>query len=149
MTGEQEVVVSEWDIPGQGTWSLAYRPAGGDHSLSLLVNGFEISMGMGYDIPDVTEIGFSATVKKDEGLYTLYGLVTERIRTVRAEALDPDDWSESATVALPEALATDGTTLRSFVMLRPPVDNVTALVGLDWSGQVVQRIPFLGPFQEP
>ena len=41
-----------------------------------------------------------------------------------------------------ESTATVGDPLRAFVLTRPPVENVIALVGLDSEGRIAQRIPF-------
>ncbi|MDO9455976.1 hypothetical protein [Nocardioides sp.] len=115
--------------------------------MALFVNGGERQGGSGFDIPGTTEIGFGGGLKRGEGNYYLYGLTTSRIRVVRAESRDQAHSSEAETVALIEATADDGSPMRFFVLVRPPVDNVTALMGLDRDGQVVQRIPLPGPFE--
>jgi hypothetical protein len=97
-----------------------------------------------FDIPDVTEIEFAGGLTPGHFLYFLYGLVTSRIQVVRAESHKPDRWSEVMDAALPGVTASDGTPLRTFVLVRPPIDDVSALVGLDQSGQVVQRLPLYG-----
>ena len=97
---------------------------------------------MGFDIPEVIEIGFSGGLTPGKGHYFLYGLVTARIHLVREESHDAARGSEVMTSALPGGTASDGTALRTLVLVRPPVDDVRALVGLDRAGQVVQRIPF-------
>lgn len=140
MTDEQEVVAAEGKVTDQQAWKLLYRRADGEHCIRLLVNGTKLEEACGFDIPDVTEIGFAAGLTPGQGHYFLYGLVTARIQVVRAESHAPEHWSEAIAVALPGATATDGTTLGVFVLVRPPIDDVTALVGLDRSGQVVQRI---------
>ena len=142
MREEQEVVAAEGTTPQQQTWTLMYQPADGQHSLRLLLNGGEHDAASGLDIPDVTEIGFAGGLTPGHGLYFLYGLVTSRIQVVRAESHEADRWSEVMTAALPGATASDGAPLRTFVLVRPPIDDVSALVGLDQAGQVVQRIPF-------
>jgi hypothetical protein len=76
------------------------------------------------------------------GNYYLYGLVTSRIRTVRTEGGERGAHTDVATSALPGATANDGSALRTFVLVRPPVDDVTALVGLDRHGRVAQEIRF-------
>jgi len=144
MTEEQEVVAAEGTTPQQETWTLLYRPAGGQHSLRLLVDGGEHDAASGFDIPDLTEIGFAGGLTTGRGLFFLYGLVTSRIQVVRAESHEAARWSEVTTAVIPGATASDGTALRTFVLLRPPIGDVSALVGLDRAGQVVQRIPFPG-----
>ena len=114
----------------------------------MLLNGAVHEEGSGFDLPDTTEIGFSSGLKPGCGHYLLYGLVTSRIRTVRAESRDVKQWSDVLTTPLPEATTEEGSPLRSFVLVRPPVDDVTALVGLDLDGRVVQRIPFIGTFDD-
>ncbi|MFA6574426.1 MAG: hypothetical protein WCS84_03320, partial [Nocardioides sp.] len=59
MSEEQEVVAAEGTTPRQHTWTLLYQPAGGRHSLRLLVNGGEQEAAWGFEIPEVTEIGFA------------------------------------------------------------------------------------------
>jgi hypothetical protein len=147
MSDEREVVAAEGTAPNGDTWMLLYRPEGegGRHHLAFLVNGGESESGSGFDMPDTTEIGFGGGLTQGPGNYYLYGLVTSRIHTVRAESHEERDRSEVSTAALLGATANDGGALRTFVLVRPPVEDVTALVGLDRGGQVVQRIPFSGP----
>ncbi|MFA6300081.1 MAG: hypothetical protein WC642_12990 [Nocardioides sp.] len=142
MSEEQEVVAAEGTTPRQHTWTLLYQPAGGHHSVRLAINGVEHEAASGFDIPEVTEIGFAGGLTPGRGQYFLYGLVTSRIHVVRAESHEAARWSDVMTAALPGATASDGTALRTFVLARPPIDDVSALVGLDRDGQVVQRIPF-------
>lgn len=146
MSESREVVAAEGTTPNGETWTLLYRPEGegGRHHLALFVNGGERESGSGFDIPDTTEIGFGGGLTPGHGNYYLYGLVTSRIHTVRAESHEAARWSEATTTALPGATASDGTALRTFVLVRPPIDDVSALVGLDRTGQAVQRIPFPG-----
>lgn len=110
--------------------------------MALVVNGVVREEGAGLDIPETTEIGFGGGLTPGSGEFYLYGLTTSRVHTVRAESPDEQDVSEVETAPLPEARTDDGDPLRSFVLIRPPVENVSALVGLDRDGQVVQRIPF-------
>jgi hypothetical protein len=110
--------------------------------LRLLVNGREQEAASGFDIPEVTEIGFAGGLTPGRGQFFLYGLVTSRVQVVRAESHEAAHWSDVMTAALPGATASDGTALRTFVLVRPPIEVVSALVGLDRTGQVVQRIPF-------
>lgn len=126
---------------------LLYRPEseGRRHHLALLVNGAELVSGSGFDIPGTTEIGFGGGLKPGQGNYYLYGLVTSRIHTVRAESDEEPHRSDLPTAAFSGATANDGSPLRTFVFVRPPVDDVTALVGLDLGGQVVQTIPLVRP----
>jgi len=56
---EQEVVAAEGTTLHRQTWTLLYRPAGGQHCVRLLVNGREHDAASGFDIPEVTEIGFA------------------------------------------------------------------------------------------
>lgn len=144
MSMEQEVVAAEGTTPQRQTWTLLYRPAGGQHCRRLLVNGSEHDAASGFDIPAVTEIGFAGGLTPGSGQYYLYGLVTSRIQIVRAERPQAAHWSDVMTAALSGATASDGTALRTFVLVRPPIEDVSALVGLDRAGQIVQRIPFLG-----
>jgi len=146
MSEAREVVAAEGTAPNGETWTLLYRPEGegGRHHLALFVNGGERESGSGFDIPDTTEIGFGGGLTPGHGNYYLYGLVTSRIHTVRAESHEAARWSEVMTTALPGATASDGTALRTFVLVRPPIDDVSALVGLDRAGLAVQRIPFPG-----
>lgn len=145
MTGAHDVVAAEGTTPDGETWTMLYRPdgAGGRHYMALKVNGAVTVEGWGLDLPGTTEIGFCGGLKPGSGHFYLVGLVTSRIRTVRAESRERHLWSEVLTSAFPGATAEDGTPLRTFVLVRPPVDDVTALVGLDHDGRVVQRIPFL------
>lgn len=110
-----------------------------------VVNGAERESGSGFDIPDTTEIGFGGGLTPGHGNYYLYGLVTSRIHTVRAESHDERDRSDVATTPLLGVAADDRGALRTFVLVRPPVENVTALVGLDQEGRVVQKIPLARP----
>lgn len=59
MSAEQEVVAAEGTTLHQQAWTLLYRPAGGQHCVRLLVNGSEHDAAWGFDIPEVTEIGFA------------------------------------------------------------------------------------------
>lgn len=147
VNAEDEVVAAEGVAPNGDTWALMYRPEGfgGRHYMAFLVNGGIREDGSGCDIPGTTEIGFCGGLKPGSGHFHLFGLVTSQIQTVRAESREEQHWSEVVTSALPEATTEDGSPLRSFVLVRPPVDNVTALVGADHDGRVVQRIPLLGP----
>ncbi len=150
MNAEDEVVAAEGVAPNGDTWALMYRPegVGGRHHMAFFVNGGIREDGSGWDIPGTTEIGFAGGFKRGQGNFYLYGLVTSRIDIVRAESHEAQDWSEVATSALPGVTADDGGALRTFVLVRPPVDNVTALVGVDRDGRVVQRIPFPGPLTQ-
>lgn len=147
MNAEDEVVVAEGVAPNGDTWAVMYRPEGegGRHHMALFVNGGIRVDGSGWDIPGTTEIGFNSGLKPGSGQFYLFGIVTSRIKTVRAESHEAQDWSEVATSALPGVTTDDGSALRTFVLVRPPVDNVTALVGVDRDGRVVQRISFPGP----
>ncbi len=113
--------------------------------MALYVNGGILEDGSGWDIPGTTEIGFGGGFKQGGGSRYIYGLVTSRIEIVRAESLDEGDHTDVSPAALSAATTDDGSPLRCFVLIRPPVDDVTALVGLDSDGQVVQRIRFIGP----
>lgn len=99
-------------------------------------------MAYGFDIPRVTEIGFAGGLKRGEGLYFLYGLVSSRIRAVRAEGRGAATSTEVETTAVMRGFASNAGALRTFVIVRPPVDDVGALIGLDQQGRTVQRIPF-------
>jgi len=147
---EQGVVAAKGTTPDGDTWTLLYRPEGegGRHCTALLLNGIVNDEASGFDVPEATEIGFHAGLKPGSGQFYLFGIVTSRIQTVRAESHEAQDWSEVATSALPGVTTDDGSALRTFVLVRPPVDNVTALVGVDRDGRVVQRIPLLGPLTQ-
>ena len=151
MSEDWDVVAASGTASNGEDWLLLYRPEGegGRHHMVLLVDGGERSNGSGFDIPDTTEIGFGGGLAPGQGNYYLHGLVTNRIRAVRAESHDEQDWSEVATTPLPAALGNDGDALSAFVIVRPPVDDVTALVGLDQRGRVIQRIAFPGPPNRP
>lgn len=139
---EPEIVAAE-GLTSEGVeWAFKYRAAGEDHCISLMLNGAEHDAAFGLDIPHVTEIGFAAGLKPGEGHYFLYGLVTSRIRVVRAEGREAAASSEVETAALEGGVTAGGEALRTFVLVRPPVDDVGALVGLDEQGRMVQRIPF-------
>lgn len=151
MSENRAVVAAEGVAPNGDLWTLQYRPEGERgyrHHFTLFVNGGERESGSGFDIPDVTEIGFGGGLKPGEGNFYLYGLVTSRIHIMRAESREERDQSEVATVAFPKATTIDGDPLRTFVLVRPPVENVRALVGLDRDGRVVQRIPLIGPAEQ-
>lgn len=141
------VVAAEGVAPNGDTWALRYRPdgIGGRHEVALYVNGGIVEDGSGWDIPGTTEIGFGGGFKLGEGNRYIYGLVTSRIRIVRAESIQEDGHTEVSPALFFAATADDPSPLRCFVLVRPPVDDVTALVGLDGDGQVVQRINFIGP----
>ena len=129
------------------TWTLLYAPVGERghrHHLALLVNGGERESVSGFDIPRTTELGFGGGLTPGQGHLYLYGLTTDRILTVRAESHADACRSERTTVPLAEATTPDGVALRVFVIVRPAVEDVTALVGLDADGHEVQRIPFIG-----
>jgi hypothetical protein len=128
-------------------WTLLYAPEGErghPHHLALLVNGGERESISGFDIPGTTELGFGGDLTPGQGRFYLYGLTSDRIRTVRAESHVHSRWSERATIAFAGATTPDGDALRVFVVERPAVEDVTALVGLDAHGHEVQRIPFIG-----
>ncbi|MGB3763982.1 MAG: hypothetical protein WA966_12240 [Ornithinimicrobium sp.] len=148
MNEDRAVVAAEGVAPNGDVWTLQYRPEGDRgyrHHLALVVNGAERESGSGFDIPEVTEIGFGGGLKPGEGSFYLYGLVMSRIHIVRAESHDERDQSEVMTTAIREVTTIDGESLRTFVLVRPPVENVSALVGLDRDGRIVQRIPLVGP----
>lgn len=151
MNAEDEVVAAEGVAPNGDTWALRYRPEGfgARHYMAFFVNGGLDEEGAGWEIPGRTEIGFAGGFKQGQGNRYLYGLATSRIAIVRAESHDERDQSEAPTIAFPAATTDDGSPLRTFVLIRPPVEDVTALVGLDSDGQVVQRIPLVGPPGRP
>ena len=140
---DRTVVAAEGMAPDGEPWSLLYAPRGelGDaHHLALIVNGGERASGSGFDLPGTTEIGFGGVLTPGEGNFYLYGLTTSRIRRVRAESHDDARQSEVATLACPGASTEGGDALRVFALVRPAVEDVTALVGLDQAGLEVQRI---------
>lgn len=95
----------------------------------------------GFQIPKVTEIGFGAGLKPGVGDYFLYGITSSRIRSVLA--ISPAGDSEVDTQPLPAGLAP--LNLQTFVISREPIEDVDALVGVDASGNVVQRIKLPRP----
>jgi hypothetical protein len=148
MSDDRTLVAAEGVAPDGEPWTVLYAPegeSGHPHHLALIVNGGERENGSGFDIPGTTEIGFGGGLKPGEGNYYLYGLTTSRIRAVRAESHDDARQSEAATLAFPGASTEGGDALRVFVLVRPAVDDVTALVGLDQAGHEVQRIRLIGP----
>lgn len=138
---ESGVVAAAGITPDRANWTLRYRVVRGHHCLEFSVDGDERDAAWGFDIPGTTEIGFSSSLTPGRGRFLLYGLVTSRIRFVRGESREGSD-SEVPTSALSPATRDSTCALRTFVMVRPPVDDVTALVGLDQDGEVVQRIDF-------
>ena len=147
--GPVESVVALEGVAADGeVWTLLYAPEGERghrHHLALLVNGGERESVSGFDIPGTTELGFGGGLTPGQGHLYLFGLTTARIVTVRAETRAEARWSEGATVALAEARSLDVDALRVFVIVRPAVEDVTALVGLDANGHEVQRIWLIGP----
>jgi hypothetical protein len=132
---------------GGERWKLLYAPRGERghrHHLALIVNGGERESGSGFDIPDATELGFGGGLTPGKGNFYLYGLTTDRIRTVRAESGDESLHTEAMTSPLAGATTDGAGSLRVFVLVRPAVENVTALVGVDEEGCVVQRVPLPG-----
>ncbi len=138
---ESGVVAAAGITSDRANWMLRYRVVQGHHCLEFSVDGYELDAAWGFDIPGTTEIGFSSSLRPGCGRYFLYGLVTSRIRFVRGESREGSD-SEVPTSALSPTTKDNTCPLRTFVMVRPPVDDVTALVGLDQDGEVVQRIAF-------
>lgn len=133
-------------------WTLLYAPVGERghrHHLALIVNGSERESGSGFDIPDTTELGFGGGLTSGSGNFYLYGLTTDRIRTVLAESHRDARPTEAMTSALPQSTTEGADSLRVFVLVRPPVEDVIALVGLDGEGHEVQRIPLPGPTGRP
>lgn len=150
MSQEREVVAAEGTTLNGDTWTLSYRPEGegGRHYIALLLNGIVNDEGSGFDVPETTEIGFIAGLAPRTGQFFLFGIVVSRIHIVRAESHQERDGSEVETAALAGVTTDDGSALHTFVLVRPPFDNVTALVGLDREGHVVQRIPLPGRLRQ-
>mgnify|MGYP006952625925 CR=1 FL=1 len=130
------MIVKRGTTDSGARWQLSYGLNGGQHCLEMRVNGALFDDACGFDIPGTTEVGFSGALKPGKGDYILYGVTSQRIVTVRAESAEGN--SEVATEKLPEGTQSP---LRFFVLTREPVDNVGALVALDASRAVVQRIP--------
>jgi hypothetical protein len=107
---------------------------------SRVVNGGQRDAAVGFDIPEVTEIGFAGGLSPGSGQFFLFGLVTSRIQVERAESRHRARWSEVSTTTVPGATAGDGSALRAFVLVCPPIDDVNALVGLGPAGATVQRV---------
>jgi hypothetical protein len=146
------VLALEGVCPDGEAWALLYAPRGERghrHHLALVVNGSERESGSGFDIPETTEIGFGGALTPGSGNFYLYGLTSDRIRTVCAESLGDARRTEAMTSGLPLATAEGADSLRFFVLVRPPVEDVIALVGLDRAGHQVQRIPLPGPPGRP
>ncbi|GAA3801140.1 hypothetical protein [Nocardioides panacisoli] len=146
MSTDRDLVAAEGVAPNGDSWAVLYRAEtfGARHYVALVVNGGVQEDGAGWEITGRTEIGFAGGFTPGVGNRYLYGLVTSRIATVRAECRNERDQSEVATEPFPAAKADDGRPLRTFVLVRPPIDDVIALVGLDGEGQVVQRIALPG-----
>lgn len=142
---ERGIIAAEGTASNQETWTLLYRPDGGKHCLEFSVNGGEPEVASGFDIPEMTEIGFAGGLTPGRGHLYLYGIVTSRVHVVRAESREKATRSDVATAALPSVESDGVCALRIFVLVRPPVDDVTALVGLDRDERVVQRIVLPGP----
>lgn len=136
---ESGVVAAAGITSDRVNWTLRYRVVQGRRCLEFSVDGDEPDVAWGFDIPGTTEIGFSGSLTPGRGRFFLYGLVTSRIRFVRGESRKGSD-SEVPTSALSPAAKNNACALRTFVMIRPPVDDVTALVGLDQDDEIVQRI---------
>jgi hypothetical protein len=142
VSGNRAIIAAEGTAANADSWVLLYEPEGygGRHHLAFLVNGFERGSGSGFDIPATTEIGFGGDLTPGVGHYYLYGLTSSRVREIRAQGVIGSVDTTVATEPLPGVTANDGTVLRSFVIVRPPVDDVTALVGLDEENVEIQRI---------
>lgn len=122
-------------------WELTYEPDGGRHCLHMKVDGAAFSDDCGFDIPTTTEIGFGGGLKRGRGDFLLYGITSDRIASVMAASSAGDTTVE--TQELKHSSNDSG--LRLFVLSRPPMENVEALVGLDSQSNIVQRIEFPKP----
>jgi len=141
---EDQALVALEGVAADGkAWAVTYRPEwlGRRHYMALIVNGGMREEGAGWNIPGTTQIGFGGGFEPGEGNRYIYGLVSDPIVVLRAECKDSGDQSEIATLPLAVAKTEQGDPLRVFTLVREPKDDVTALVGLDGEGRVVQRIP--------
>lgn len=121
---------------GGSSWELRYRRLGEEDCLELFVDGHEIESACGWDIPNTTDVGFGGGLKHGEGNFFLYGLTSERVASIEAES--DGEQSNVQTRNLPEIAGRPS--LRFFVIVREPVDDVAALVAFDADGGQVQRI---------
>lgn len=67
MSEERGILAAEGTASNQDTWTLLYRPDGGRHCLEFSVNGGEPEVASGFDIPEVTEIGFAGGLTPGRG----------------------------------------------------------------------------------
>lgn len=133
----ERLLVLKSGVSGSGrSWQLRHQQVNGYDCLGVFVGGVEVDYGCGFGVPDATEIGFAAGLKPGEGDYYLYGLTSARIASIRAESQGTD--SEVLTERLDSVVS--GSQLRFFIIVREPVDDVEALVGLDDDRRSVQRI---------
>ncbi|HCB02728.1 MAG TPA: hypothetical protein PLZ93_00845 [Nocardioides sp.] len=137
------VVLKAGDSPSGDAWRLEFQEVGGEQCLALIVNDAEVEAGCGFGVPEITEIGFGGGLKPGRGSYYIYGITTARIAMIVAESPGAD--SEVQTEALSYGGRMDRLGRRFFTVIRDPVENVTALVGLDANRQVVQRIKLITP----
>lgn len=93
----------------------------------------------GFDIPGTTEVGFGGGLKPGKGSFFLYGLTSSRVVTIVATGVGDSGNTEVQTVSVP-VKPVDPPGVRYFVIERPPVEDVEALVALNADGDVVQRI---------
>lgn len=133
----ESMVVLKHGTSGSGArWELRYRDIDGQDCLELAIDGAEPNVACGFDIPGTTEVGFGGGLKPGQGDFYLFGLTSARVTSVVADS--PEHDSQVQTQALPADA--DRPTLRFFILVREPVDNVVALVALDADGKLVQRL---------
>ena len=66
---ERGIIAAEGTASNQDTWALLYRPEGGRHCLEFSVNGGQPEVASGFDIPELTEVGFAGSLTP--GAWTL------------------------------------------------------------------------------
>lgn len=131
-------------IGSSGTrWELRHSITERGDCLEMAIGETEPNLACGFDIPRTTEVGFSGGLKVGQGDYFLYGLTSSRVTTIVAESRS-QDLAVPTEVLPPEA---HRPSLRFFVLMREPVDDVEALVALDADRNIVQRLELRGPSQ--
>jgi hypothetical protein len=136
------IILARGTTSADESWEFQYQETPRGTCIALQIAGRESLESCGFDIPGTTEIGFSAGMNAGQGSFFLFGLTSARVAVVVAE-------SETGNTEQPTLIVPSGSSelvgARFFLIERPPVDDVNALIGLDADGKVVQRIPLRGP----